>query len=439
MKRRNVETYRVLLAAAVVAVLLFGMKVPAAADDGTLELQPLIDEALANNHEIWVAGARWKAATARTTLAGSLPDPMVMIGYQNEGWDRYTFGKMQGAQWMYSVSQMFPFPGKRSLKEEMAGRDAETAAAMQVAARLGTVQRVKELYLDLFLAYKDLDLVRDRTALFGQIEQAALARYATGMAQQQEALMAQTEKYMLSERETMLVQRTRSLEAMLMAVLGREESAPLGRPAEPQPTPFAADVEALVQQALERSPEIQSRQRMLGAAKAGVHMARKEYYPDVTLTGSVGKRSGEYEDMWSITATINIPLYFRSRQNQALAEARAMSLAADHELAGVRTMVASAVRDNCAMVSSAEQLTELYRQGLLPKARQDFELALSGYRTGRVEGVTVIGRLKALLDYETAYWTQFTEREKAIARIEALTGGGVPESVSREPEARSQE
>jgi hypothetical protein len=30
--------------------------------------------------------------------------------------------------------------------------------------------------------------------------------------------------------------------------------------------------------------------------------------------------------------------------------------------------------------------------------------------------------LKALLDYELLYWTQFTEREKAIARIEALAG-----------------
>src|SRR5512139_785967 len=195
---------------------------------GVLELQPLIDEALTNNHDVLVAGAKWQAASARIKLAGSLPDPMVMVGYQNEGWNDYTFGKMDGAQWMYSVSQMFPFPGKRALKAEMAGRDADTAGAMQAAARLNTVLRVKELYYDLFRVYKDLDLIRERSALFGRIEEAALARYAAGMGPQQEVLMAQTEKYMLLEREAMLKQKQRSLEAMLTSTVGREQSEPIG-------------------------------------------------------------------------------------------------------------------------------------------------------------------------------------------------------------------
>jgi outer membrane protein TolC len=137
--------------------------------------------------------------------------------------------------------------------------------------------------------------------------------------------------------------------------------------------------------------------------------------------------------MWSITATFNIPLYFRSRQGQALAEARAMSYAAEHELLSARTMTASQVRDTYAMLRSAEELMELYRQGLLPKTMQDFELSLAGYRTGKVEGITVVSRLKALIEYELSYWAQFTEREKAIARLEALTGAG-PESGLRSEE-----
>jgi hypothetical protein len=49
---------------------------------------------------------------------------------------------------------------------------------------------------------------------------------------------------------------------------------------------------------------------------------------------------------------------------------------------------------------------------------------MAGYSAGRVEAITVITRLKALLDYETLYWAQFVEREKAIARIEAVAGIG---------------
>jgi hypothetical protein len=47
---------------------------------------------------------------------------------------------------------------------------------------------------------------------------------------------------------------------------------------------------------------------------------------------------------------------------------------------------------------------------------------LSGYVTGKTEAITVTQRLKAFLDVELLYWGQYTEKEKAIARLEALTG-----------------
>ena len=438
MRKIYAQKYTLCLPELTIALLLFAAPVMAAdGAAGALELQPLISEALQNNHDVWVSGEKWKASSSKVKLAGSLPDPMVMIGYQNEGWSNYSYGKMEGAQWIYGVSQMFPFPGKRAIKEEMAARDADTAEAMHRSARLGTVARVKELYYDLFLTYREIDLVRERSALFGKIEDAALARYATGTGQQQEVLMAQTEKYMLLEREAMLNQKRQSLEAMLTAAVGREQNAPLGRPAEPAATPVTATEEELVRQALENSPEVASREKMLKASEAGVHMAQKEYYPDVTLAGTVLKRSGDFQDMWSLTATFNIPLYYKSRQGQALASARSMSLAAVHDLAGIKAMLTSSVRDNYSMVRSADQLMDLYRKGLIPKTRQDFELSLSGYRTGKVEEITVVSRLKSLLDLETSYWTQFVTREKAIARLEALTGIG--DQTASQGEANEQQ
>jgi hypothetical protein len=76
---------------------------------------------------------------------------------------------------------------------------------------------------------------------------------------------------------------------------------------------------------------------------------------------------------------------------------------------------------------------DLYRKGLIPKTNQEFELGLTGYRNGKTDEIVVISRLKSLLEYETAYWTQFVEREKAVARIEALTGAG-----SQEPGAKNE-
>ncbi|MCL4491341.1 MAG: TolC family protein [Nitrospirae bacterium] len=406
---------------ALLTALLLGFIGNARAADGALSLQDLINE-VENNHEVLSSEARALASTYRVPQAGSLPDPMFMFGYQNEGWKQYTYGKAQGAQWMYSASQMFPFPGKRALKGEMASKDAESLGALHNAAKLRIIARVKELYYDLFFTYKNIDLIKDRTILFSRVEDAALARYSTGMAPQQEVIMAQTEKYMLLEKEEMLKQKVQSLEAMLNATVGRDVNAPLGRPAEVLAAPYARSMDELIHLAYLNSPEIRSREKMAASAEVKVKMAQKEYYPDFTVAASLFKRKGEFEDMWSLTTTINIPLYYRTKQRQAVHEAEASLSEARHELEGARSMLSSSIRDNFSMFKTTERLMDLYKSGLIPKAYQDFELALSGYVTGKVEAITTISRLKTILDLEISYWNQFAEREKAIARLEALTG-----------------
>ncbi len=395
-----------------------------------LRLRDLIEEALHKSPEILASEARAAAAGYKPAQAASLPDPMVMFGYQNEGWERYTFSKEPDAQWMFSVSQMFPFPGKLSLKEEMARQDAEGASIIHESLKLKTIARIRELYYDLFLAYKNIDLIQERTALFSRIEDAALARYSSGMGMQQEVLMAQTEKYMLLEKEEMQKQKIQSLEAMLNSAVGRDVNAPLGKPAAQTLSLEAKSLDELLNKAYEHSPEIRARQRMVAAAEARVKMAEKEYYPDFTLAASYFTRGGgQFDDMWNLTTTINVPVFYRTKQRQAVLEANAALVEAKRMLESTRLMVASAIRDTYSMWKTAERLMDLYKDGLMPKTYQDFEAALAGYTNGKTEAITVINRLKALIDFETLYWAQVAEREKASARFEAMTGivetGGV--------------
>lgn len=388
-----------------------------------LKLQDLVDEALKNSPEILASQYRVSASQYRIPQAKSLPDPMFMFGYQNEGWRRYTFGKMPDAQWMFSASQMFPFPGKLSTKGEMAAKESESLGASYDSLKLKVITKVKELYYDLFFAHKDIDILKDRTALFSRIEDAAVARYSSGMGLQQEVLMAQTEKYMLLEKEEMQRQRIQSFEAMLNTTIGRDVNSPLGRPIEPSYVPHGRRLEELVTITYENSPEIKSKKKMIGAAEAKVKMAELEYYPDFTINaGYFNRGGGQFEDMWSLTTTINIPIFYKTKQRQAVNEARASLSEARHELEATKLMIASNIRDNYSMLKTAENLMELYKNGLIPKTYQDFEAAIAGYVTGKVEAITVINRLKALLDFETLYWRQFVEREKAIAKIEAITG-----------------
>ena len=399
------------------------------AEEGTVRLPDLIREAVKNNPEIHISAARTQAAEHRIPQATSLADPMFMIGYENEGTSNpYTFnrdvnGMPADSRWMFSYSQQLPYPGKRALKGEMAARDAENLKILIDAARLNTIVRVKELYYDLSLAHTTIDLLRDKTALFSRAEDAALARYASGMAPQQEVLMAQTEKYMLLEREEMEKQKIKSLEAMLNAALGRDGSIPLGgRPEKAIAVLSPNSLEELIKMSYDQNPLIKSREKMTAGAEAKVRMAKKEYYPDFTLGGAYFGRGEQFPDMWNLTATVNLPIYYKKKQEQGVLEAEASLLETKRDVEATKLMVASSLRDNHAMVKTAEKLMALYKDGLIPRAYQDFELALAGYTTGKVEAITVITRLKALIDYELLYQLQFVQREKGIARLNAIAG-----------------
>lgn len=421
---RAAESSRLLLMPFTACFLLFFMLFNVYAFAEELKLQEIIDESLKNNHDIKMADARWKTSLLKVPQAKSLPDPMIMLGYQNEGWRRYTYGEMEGAQWMFSVSQMLPYPGKLALKGEMVSRDSESLSFTADTVRLRTISRVKELYFDLLLVYTIMDLINEKAVLFEIIEDAATSRYSSGMARQQDVLMAQTEKYMLLEKEEMFRQKIQSIEAMLNSVIGRDVNSVISRPSRPAPSTYSYSMDEFIRIAHENSPEIKSREMMIASSETRVLMAEKEYYPDLTLAASLYKRSGGFDDMWSLTTSINIPVFYRTKQRQAVNEAKSVLAESRHELEAAKLMISSAIKDNFSMIKASERLVELYKSALIPKTYQDFEAALAGYVSGRVEAMTVIGRLKSLIDYETLYWGQFVEREKAIARLDAIIGRG---------------
>ncbi|MDE3167386.1 MAG: TolC family protein, partial [Acidobacteriota bacterium] len=93
---------------------------------GAQELPQLIDRALRENREIQAAQKRYEAARQRAPQARSLPDPMVSLGYTAVGgpYPVAGLGREIAANAGVTVSQEFPFPGKRELRGSIAEKDA---------------------------------------------------------------------------------------------------------------------------------------------------------------------------------------------------------------------------------------------------------------------------------------------------------------------------
>ncbi len=405
-----------------VFVIIFFAAIQVQADD--LDLQQLIEEALKNSPDLHASAYRTSAAEYRIPQAKTLPDPMITFGYQNEGFSKFTYGNPDNpnSQGIVAIAQTFPFPGKLALKGEAASKESESMGSDYEALRLNVIAKVKEIYFDLYGTYKNIDLINESADLFTQVENAALARYSTGKGSQQEVLMAQTEKYMLLEKETMLRQKVEALDAVMNTTVGRKADAPMGRPVDLPHADPVYSLSELITMANERSPELKSLDKKIDAAEMKVAIAKKDYYPDFTITGSYFPRGNNLDDMWSLTTTINIPIFERTKQRQAVNEAEANLNEARSRKESTTLILASAIRDNYAMLKASDKLMSLYKDGLIPKSYQDAELSLSGYKTGSVDALTVITRLKSAIDYEISYWSQFAEHEKAFARIEAITG-----------------
>lgn len=394
---------------------------PASAWAEPAELTELVRLAVKDNHEVIAASSRIAAADARVPQAYALPDPMIMVGYENDGLERYNYGQTDEAIWMLNVSQMVPYPGKRDIKRTMAEKEAEAQVLELRAMRLSIASRIREAYYDIYLTYKARAILEEQKKLFERLEDSALSRYAAGMASQQDVFMVQREKYMLLERISMYTQKLLSQEAMLNALIGRDTGTPISKPAEITRTKLAHTLDEMLVMS-EASPDIESKRSMHKAASARLSMAEREHYPDFTVTAGIKDRGTEMDDMYSLTVSAAIPIHYKSRQRQAVREADALRTEAEHAVDAQRRMHHASIREAWAMIESADRNIVLYQDALIPKARQGFEAGLSTYSSGKAELMGVLGSLTSLQDYRIAYWTQFAEREKALARVMSITG-----------------
>jgi cobalt-zinc-cadmium efflux system outer membrane protein len=385
-------------------------------------LADLVTEALRVNPEIKAAEQRVDAARQRPVQARSLPDPMVEAGYNSSGnpLPGAGLGKEPTANIGVMVSQQIPFPGKRALQSEMASHETHIEAAQLETARLSITSRVSQAYFGLAYAYAVRDVLDRNRDLLATLLKVSESRYSVGQAAQQDVIKAQTELSIVELRQQRIDQQRRTREGELNALLNRPAGSPVGRPEDLALPPFTATLDTLVDAAAKNAPMLQRDRVMIEHARVAVDLARKEYRPDLTVSGGYAYM-GSMPPMYEVRVGINIPLQ-RQRRAAAVAEQVSSLGAAQNDYESSRLGLQSRIQDDFQMASTSARLAALYRDTVLPQARLALESSMSSYQTGAVDFLSVLTNFGTVLEYEMTYFEELSAFHAAASRLEEMIG-----------------
>jgi outer membrane protein TolC len=224
----------------------------------------------------------------------------------------------------------------------------------------------------------------------------------------------------------MLDQRRRALEAKLIALLNRPPESPVGKPEEVTFRKLPFTVEELQKQAVDINPTLKGIKKMIEAKEKAYALAKREYYPDLQARFAYGQRDNGPEmkrrDMLTGEVMINIPIFYKSKQDRKVAEAMADIQAAEAEYRAMTNEIQFMIADMGSMTQRVERQIELYKTGIIPQANLQVGSAMSAYRVNKADFMTLLDSQMTIYRYELEYHLALTEYEKNVANLEAVVG-----------------
>jgi outer membrane protein, heavy metal efflux system len=388
-------------------------------------LSDLLAEAEKNNPQIEAARQGWRAAKQVPTQVSTLPDPQFNLQHVSVGSPR-PFSGYTNSDFAYlglGISQDIPYPGKLRLKGEIAKREADVSQQQVESVRRAVLAELKGMYFQLAYLSKTLTILKQDGELLKQVEQAADARYRSGMGTQQDVLQAQLQKTKLLREIAMHHLQVGQLEAQLKQLLNRSQESPDIEPADLTETPLAQTYGDLLAAAEVQNPEIAGAQKMIERQSLQVDLARKDFYPDFNVQYMWQRTDpSQFRAYYMLSVGIKVPIYRSRKQRPELAQAESEQLRARSELQAHSQQVASELRSQYVIVQQTSELLKIHREGLSPQARSEFQAGLAAYQSNKQDFQALLTAFLDVLHLEEDYWQNVAEYETAIARLEQLTG-----------------
>ena len=369
-----------------------------------------VDLALCNNpqtREVWAA-ARVQAALLGVAQSAWLPDLDARVSAGRNFVEARNYNQNSAVltlSWL-----VFDF-GQRSANIENARQLLSAAVATQNAT-------VQSLCLSALQAYYTAQALRAAVASTTEAERAARegfaaaeSRYKVGAGTPADRLLAQTALSQATLNRIKAEGEARNALGVLANVMGFDAQQKIILDEIPRSLPetaFQSDVDALIEEARNRRPDLKSAEAQVKAAEASVDVARAQGRPTLSLsTGPTWQDvSGVSTNGGAVGVTLSVPIFsgFETTYRVRSAEAQVDVRAAQRDR--LRNQVALDVWKAYQNLNTASQ-SLIATSDLVASAEQSERVALGRYKAG-------VGTVLDLLTAQTAL---------ANARLQRIQAG----------------
>ena len=376
----------------------------------------------ARNPSYAARAAAVREAAARADREGSLDDPELdaAIAPNSLGSSSAAVG------WRMSVMEPLPLFGQRGLKRRAALADADAMRGGYDTARLDLIREARAAFYDDYHFEQARATALETLEWMRRARAAALARYASGAAPQQDVLAADVEISMLDHQAVMAERNRLLVEARIRSLLHLDPFVPLPAPPDTLPLPDRDAARLMIMRSNERSrPEFRSATADVASERARWALARRQRLPETRIGFAFDRTETEREYRSMVMASIQAPLSL-GRHAAAEREARAALDGASARLDATRDELLRRITEASTEFEESLHELEVLRDGLLPAAERSLTAARAGYEAGHASFDGVIRAVRDVLNARLEYHRTLTSVNQAHADLERALGGPAP-------------
>lgn len=397
------------------------MPLPASTLFSIESLPDLESYALNQNPQLRRLAQEYEAARAKVCYVDGLPDPTV--GANVFAAPIETAAGSQRAN--LTIAQMLPWLPRLDAQAQQACFEAMALQQVHAAERLRVVGDIRAAWYRLYVIEKQIEISEANQELLKTLIEVANARVATGKATQGDVLVGTVEYSKLEEQLVTLRQQRLSTYSEINRLVGRDADIVMESPSELNVTLPEWNHSTLKQIATENQPDIQAARIRTQATRWGLEVARLKRRPDFSVNASWFAIDSNRppsmvvdvgDDAWSLGASVSIPLW--ERKYDAIEREASLKHAASH--ASVDEAIQrydSVLLDLWEQARAAGETATLYKETILPQAKDTLEADQQSYVNGSVDFDRVVRDFRNLLTLELGYHRALGQLATALARI----------------------